>query len=350
MCSNFFSPSIPLAHAYAAPFSAPCNWAPLFGRRRGPLPPESTPDGNAPWQRCKGWRALALLLTRLPQHPSSCTAAGKGCARRATCDHMDAVCVSMPGTPPSTAATCLSRLAGAPCLVIIDRSHYSRRDREAFARSGELKQQLQGWHGQLSDMAVCISINGHPDHESTASRLSIRAASSQPGCAHASTLCGSTLAWTLQGLLQSFHDPGCRLHILRLRTQVCDDACISSCDPVQVFTFPDGDTSASGRVQMSLHSVGITHGPRDSPRANQLLDNSAVVTFMVLPSQTKIDLRASPWLVGVLPTRRGSAQACRWICCWSMVRGVCCRCRCMYTLSRRLRALHAYPPGSADSS
>jgi len=47
---------------------------------------------------------------------------------------------------------------------------------------------------------------------------------------------------------------------------------------------------------------------------------------MVLPSQTKIDLRASPWLVGVLPTRRGSAQACRWICCWSMVRGVCCRC------------------------
>ena len=146
------------------------------------------------------------------------------------------------------------------------------------------------------------------------------------------------------------YDPGCRLHILRLRTQVCDDARISSCDPVQVFTFPDGITSASGRVQMSLHPVGITHGPRDSPRANQLLDNSAVVTFMVLPSQTKIDLRASPWLVGVLPTRRGSAQACRWICCWSMVRGVCCRCRCMYTLSRRLRASHTYPPGSADSS
>ena len=123
--------------------------------------PWSTPDGSAPWQSTKGWWALVLLVTRLPQHPSSCTAAGKGCARRATCDHMDAVCVSMPGTPPSTAATCLSRLAGAPCLVIIDRSHYSRRDREAFARSGELKQQLQGWHGQLSDMAVCISINGH---------------------------------------------------------------------------------------------------------------------------------------------------------------------------------------------
>lgn len=74
---------------------------------------------------------------------------------------MGAVCVSMSGTPPSTAATCLSRLAGAPCLAIIDRSRYSRRDRKAFARSGELKQQLQGWHGQLSDMAVCISINGH---------------------------------------------------------------------------------------------------------------------------------------------------------------------------------------------
>ena len=28
----FPSASIPLAHAYAAPFSAPCNWAPLFGR------------------------------------------------------------------------------------------------------------------------------------------------------------------------------------------------------------------------------------------------------------------------------------------------------------------------------
>lgn len=142
--------------------------------------------------------------------------------------------------------------------------------------------------------------------------------------------------------LQTAHPP--------LRTQVCDDACISSCDPVQVFTFPDGDTSASGRVQMSLHSVGLHHGPRVSPRANQLLDNSAVVTFMVLPSQTKIDLRASPWLVGVLPTRRGSAQTCRWICCWSMVRGVCRRCICMYTLSRRLRALHTHPPGSADSS
>ena len=173
-----------------------------------------------------GGRSSFLLLVCLKlrrQRPSSCTAAGKGCARRATCDHMDAVCVSvcrLPGTPPSTAATCLSRLAGAPCPDIIDMSHYSRRDREAFARSGELKQQLQGWHGQLSDMAVCISINGHPDHESTASRLSIRAASSQPGCAHASTLCGSTLAWTLQGLLQSFHGPGCRLHILR-----CEPRC-----------------------------------------------------------------------------------------------------------------------------
>jgi hypothetical protein len=150
---------------------------------------------------------VCLMLRR--QRPSSCTAAGKGCASPATCDHMDTVCVcvSMPGTPPSTAATCLSRLAGAPCPDIIDMSHYSRRDREAFARSGELKQRLQGWHGQLSDMAVCISINGHPDspdHESTASRLSIRAASSQPGYAHASTLCGSTLAWALQGLLQSF--------------------------------------------------------------------------------------------------------------------------------------------------
>lgn len=71
---------------------------------------------------------------------------------------------------------------------------------------------------------------------------------------------------------------------------------------------------------------------------------------MVLPSQTKIDLRASPWLVGVLPTRRGSAHACRWICCWSMVRGVCCRCICIHTLSRRLRALHTYPSESAGSS
>lgn len=29
---------------------------------------------------------------------------------------------------------------------------------------------------------------------------------------------------------------------------------------MQVFTFPDGDTGASGRVQMSLHSVGIHMG------------------------------------------------------------------------------------------
>jgi hypothetical protein len=140
------------------------------------------------------------------------------------------------------------------------------------------------------------------------------------------------------------YDPGCRLHILRLRTQVCDDARISSCDPVQVFTFPDGITSASGRVQMSLHPVGITHGPRDSPRANQLLDNSAVVTFMVLPSQTKIDLRTSPWLARLLPTRRGSAQACRWICCWSLVRGVCCYCMQMYVYVVETAACIAYIP------
>lgn len=96
-----------------------------------------------------GGRSSFFLLVCLKlrrQRPSLCTAAGEGCARRATCDHMDAVCVcvSMPGTPPSTAAACLSRLAGAPCLDIIDRSPYSRRDREAFARSGELKQRVTG--------------------------------------------------------------------------------------------------------------------------------------------------------------------------------------------------------------
>ena len=38
----------------------------------------------------EGWRALVLLLLSLRlSKPSSCTAAGKGCARRATCDHMD---------------------------------------------------------------------------------------------------------------------------------------------------------------------------------------------------------------------------------------------------------------------
>ena len=220
MCSNFFFTIHTSSTCICGAVLSALQLGSALRQALFHLSPWSTPDGSAPWQSTKGWWALVLLLTRLPQHPSSCTAAGKGCARRATCDHMDAVCVSMPGTPPSTAATCLSRLAGAPCLVIIDRSHYSRRDREAFARSGELKQRLQGWHGQLSDMAVCISINGLPDHESTASRLSIRAASSQPGCAHASTLCGSTLAWALQGLLQSFHDPGCRLHILR-----CEPRC-----------------------------------------------------------------------------------------------------------------------------
>ena len=152
VCSNFFSPSIPLAHAYAAPFSAPCNWAPLFGRPS--IRVHSRRQRTLAKHRKVGGRSsfflvvcvVCLMLRR--QHPSSCTAAGKGCASPATCDHMDAVCVcvcvSMPGTPPSTAATCLSRLAGAPCPDIIDMSHYSRRDREAFARSGELKQRVAG--------------------------------------------------------------------------------------------------------------------------------------------------------------------------------------------------------------
>ena len=75
---------------------------------------------------------------------------------------------------------------------------------------------------------------------------------------------------------------------------------------------------------MSLHSVGITHGPRDSPRANQLLDNSAVVTFMVHPSKTKIETPCFPvaGTASPLPTALHK-PACRRICCWSMVRGVC---------------------------
>ena len=145
------------------------------------------------------------------------------------------------------------------------------------------------------------------------------------------------------------YDPGCRLHILR---------CEPRCAMMHVSAVVIRCKSSLSRTVTPAHQdacrcrdiLSVYTWVRDSPRANQLLDNSAVVTFMVLPSQTKIDLRASPWLVGVLPTWRGSAQACRWISCWSMVRGVCCCCICMYTLSRRLRALHAYPPGSADSS
>ena len=145
------------------------------------------------------------------------------------------------------------------------------------------------------------------------------------------------------------YDPGCRLHILR---------CEPRCAMMHVSAVVIRCKSSLSRTVTPAHQdacrcryiLSVYTWARDDPRANQLLDNSAVVTFMVLPSQTKIDLRASPWLVGVLPTWRGSAQACRWISCWSMVRGVCCCCICMYTLSRRLRALHAYPPGSADSS
>lgn len=123
------------------------------------------------------------------------------------------------------------------------------------------------------------------------------------------------------------YDPGCRLHILR---------CEPRCAMMHVSAVVIRCKSSLSRTVTPAHQdacrcrdiLSVYTWVRDSPRANQLLDNSAVVTFMVLPSQTKIDLRASPWLVGVLPTWRGSAQACRWICCWSMVRGVC-RC-CMY--------------------
>ena len=118
---------------------------------------------------------------------------------------------------------------------------------------------LQGWHGQLSDMAVCISIKWPP-------RSRIHSFSTfYSSCILATRVCPRLDPLRLHtglGLARTpaiLYDRGCRLHILRclLRTQVCDDACISSCDPVQVFTFPDGINSASGRLQMSLHSVGI---------------------------------------------------------------------------------------------
>ena len=124
---------------------------------------------------------------------------------------------------------------------------------------------LQGWHGQLSDMAVCISIKWPP-------RSRIHSFSTfYSSCFFVTRVCPRLDPLRLHtglGLARTpaiLYDPACRLHILHLRTQVCDDACISSCDPVQVFTFPDGITSASGRVQMLLHSVGIHMGPGIAP-------------------------------------------------------------------------------------
>lgn len=151
VCSNFFSPSIPLAHAYAAPFSAPCNWAPLFGRRRAL---------SATRVHSRRQRTLAKVQRLAGARPSSYSSASSCAASvhhraqpqarvapvepRATTWMLSVSVCRLPGTPPSTAATCLSRLAGAPCLDIIDRSPYSRRDREVFARSGELKQRVAG--------------------------------------------------------------------------------------------------------------------------------------------------------------------------------------------------------------
>jgi hypothetical protein len=121
VCSNFFSPSasIPLAHADAAPFSAPCNWAPLFRQVLCPLSPLQA--AGRPGESTKGWHAHSLSSSCCAADIQHRAAGGKGCAAgpRATTWMLSVrVCVSTPGTPPSTcaAATCLSRLAGTPCL------------------------------------------------------------------------------------------------------------------------------------------------------------------------------------------------------------------------------------------
>ena len=94
MCSNFFSPSasIPLAHAYAAPFSAPCNWAPLFRQVLCPLSPLQTAGRRG--ESTKGWHAHSLHHAA-PPTSSIVHSRRQGLRRWATCDHMDAVCESL---------------------------------------------------------------------------------------------------------------------------------------------------------------------------------------------------------------------------------------------------------------
>jgi len=70
-------------------------------------------------------------------------------------------------------------------------------------------------------------------------------------------------AW--QGLLQSFMIRAADCTSSACEPRFTMHTCISSCDPVQVFTFLDGITSASGRLQMSLDSVGIHLGPGIAP-------------------------------------------------------------------------------------
>jgi hypothetical protein len=157
---------------------------PLFGSLSVPFGPLQTAAHTlVEWLACRPLVVVFLTLRRL--HLPSCTGAE---ARVAPPGHVRphgcCLFLRLERHLCWAAATCVSRVAGAPSLDI-DRLDCSRRDGVVlFACSRELKEnraRRPGTNGQLSDMAVwryggmvvCSCLTAQQCHESTASRLNL---------------------------------------------------------------------------------------------------------------------------------------------------------------------------------
>lgn len=136
--------------------------------------------------------------------------------------------------------------------------------------------------------------NGHPDHESTASRLPIRGAA-YIYCSSQGTHMPrpSTAPHWLGPCKHSCNpfDRGCRLHILR-----CEPRCAMHVAAVVIRCKSSLSRTASPTHQDTCRFPGCSRyaWARGSPRANRLLPSTAVVTFMVHPSKTKIETSCFP--------------------------------------------------------
>jgi hypothetical protein len=143
------------------------------------------------------------------------------------------------------------------------------------------------------------------------------------------------------------YDPGCRLHILR-----CEPRCALHVPALVIRCKSSLSRTASPTLQDACRfarCLSVYLGPGHAP-CQSTTSKSAVVTFMAHPRSKP---RASPWLVSPLPTRRGSAQACR---CGSVAGRwcvavvllyvyACCRDGCVHCMCTHLESTGAsrYP-------
>ena len=175
--------------------------------------------------------------------------------------------------------------------------------------------------------------NGHPDHESTTSII-----------VHSSCFLTTRVRLRLDplrlhtclGLARTpaiLYDPGCRLHILR-----CEPRSAMHVSAVVIRCKSSLSRTASPTHQDACRFYSTTAGilgPGTAPvpiKYFQVLQ----VNFMAHPSQSKIEPRASPWLVSPLPTPAGGSVLVDGA--WRLLLYVCTCCRdgCVHCMCARL--------------